>query len=296
MEGDARWLCCISLLLFLFALHIPHSCASQYSYDLVLGVGNFSSPSGVNVDPNSDALFVVDTNNNRVLRFNNRSALTNTSTPDFVFGVNAFAPTSSSLQQPIAAWVDAAGRLWVADKGYNRVLGFQANTTQDPPTSFVQLGQNSSTSSQVNQGSAPSANTLNLPKGLTVDSSGLYLWVSDSGNNRYPSLPPFRAYAHSFPSKRVLRYLLPPNEDPAADFLLGQSFYNETSPPGTTQSSTSAPTAILCTPVGLFLADTGSNRVVLALPPIFGLIEKMLLPYQPEYFLYYSYSGDLRTL
>jgi sugar lactone lactonase YvrE len=183
MEGDARWLCCLSLLLFLFTS--PHN--ALHSPDLVLGVGSFSSPRGVTVDPNSDALFVVDTNNNRILRFNNRSALTSGSPPDFVFGVNAFTATSTSLLTPTAAWVDLAGRLWVADTENNRVVGFQANTTQDPPTAFVQLGQNSSTTSAPNLGGGTlSAYSLRSPRGVTVE--GSYLWVSDSVNNRY-SLP-----------------------------------------------------------------------------------------------------------
>ena len=198
MEGDARSLCCLSLLLFLFTS--PHN--ALHSPDLVLGgVGIFNSPSVVAVDPNSDALFVVDTNNNRVLRFDSRSSLTSGSPPDFVYGNNANMTSGGSLNQPFSACVDFAGNLWIADSGNSRVLLFSGTDQNEPPVAVLWFGQASLNASLPNKGfGSPTANTMSNPRGVTIDSTGT-LWVSDSGNNRF--LPPFPLY--------VRFILLPPS-------------------------------------------------------------------------------------
>jgi len=173
----------LSVLLLLFVLHFPFG-APQHTPDLVLGVGIFNNPSGVAVDPNSDALFVVDSLNDRVLRFNNRSALTNGASVDFVFAVNT-TTNASSLNRPLSAWVDEVGNLWVSDSGNNRVLTFSANAQLSPPTALKVFGQTSFTGILSNQGLAnPSAATLANPNGVMVDSNGT-LWVTDTNNNRY---------------------------------------------------------------------------------------------------------------
>jgi len=165
MEGYARWLCRLSLLVFLFA--IPHN--ALHSPDLVLGVGIFNSPFGVAVDPNSNALFVVDTNNNRVLRFDSRSTLTNGSPPDFVYGDNSNVTSATSLNQPQSAWVDSAGNLWVADYGNNRVLRFLATAQNAPPAALLCFGQTSPRVGSPNQGFAnPSRSTMSSPTGVTI--------------------------------------------------------------------------------------------------------------------------------
>jgi len=181
MEGDARWLCCLSLLLFLFTP--PHN--AQHSPDLVLGVGIFNSPSGVALDPNSDALFVVDTNNNKVLRFDSRSSLTSGSPPDFVYGNNSSVPSAASLNRPQSAWMDLAGNLWVADYGNSRVLMFSGTDQNGQPAAMLCFGQASLGGHQQNQGNAsPSSRSMSSPSGVTLDSTGT-LWVSDTGNNRF---------------------------------------------------------------------------------------------------------------
>jgi DNA-binding beta-propeller fold protein YncE len=172
----------LSVLLFLFVLYFP-SVAPQHSPNLVLGFGIFNNPSGVAVDPNSDALFVVDNLNDRVLRFNDRSILTDGSRFDFVFGVNT-TTDGSSLNGPLSVWVDDFGNLWVADAGNNRVLALSANAQLGPPTALKVFGQGSFTGNLSNQGFAnPTATTMSSPGGVMVDSNGT-LWVADSGNNR----------------------------------------------------------------------------------------------------------------
>ena len=177
------------LILCLCTLQIAE--ASQYSPDLVLGAGVFNGPEGVAVDPNSDALFVVDTNNNRILRFNNRGSLIPGSPPDFVFGQNSTSATVNAstsqftLTGPHSAWVDSAGFLWVADSGSNRVVWFLANASVLPVNVTGVLGQTTFAAHRANQGSTtPARNSMYQPAGVTVDLNGT-LWVSDTNNNRY---------------------------------------------------------------------------------------------------------------
>ena len=89
-EGRAS----VLLFFFLFIGGISFS-TTQHSPDLVLGVGTFNTPVAVSVDPDSDALFVVDSLNDRVLRFDNRGGLTTASTFDFVFGQNSSSDRKS---------------------------------------------------------------------------------------------------------------------------------------------------------------------------------------------------------
>lgn len=80
------------LVVLLFCLCTLHSYegAAEHNFDLVLEAEFLDSPIGV---ATADALFVVDTNNNRVLRFNDRSNLTEDSNPDFAFGQNSTSAT-----------------------------------------------------------------------------------------------------------------------------------------------------------------------------------------------------------
>jgi len=58
---------------------------SDLTPSFTYGSSLFHSPPGVAIDPQSDAIYVVDSNNNRVLRFDNRSSLATTSAPDMVW-------------------------------------------------------------------------------------------------------------------------------------------------------------------------------------------------------------------
>src|SRR6202041_1821343 len=88
------------------------------------------------VTPNR--LYVVDSQNNRVLGYKSVAALNNLNSADAVFGqpdffsyypnqfdsTNSNAPTAATMAVPTAAVVDSSGNLFVADTGNSRVLVF----------------------------------------------------------------------------------------------------------------------------------------------------------------------------
>lgn len=180
-----RWLCVA------FLLNTVGILQASILPDLVLQGSFFSLPSGIAIDPTSNALYVADFNNNMVMRFNNRHTLVSNSSPSFVFGqpnlssiianYPSGALSAAGLYQPEGLWVDDAGSLWVADSGNWRVLWF-ANastlTTFDPPATGV-VGQPNFTS--INSNSV-TANRLRMV--VSARTLGSTLWIADEENNR----------------------------------------------------------------------------------------------------------------
>ena len=145
-----------------------------------------NASTGVAVD-NSGTLYVADQLNNRVLRFANAAAKVNGDAADGVIGQTTFTSnssgsTASTLFQPFGVAVDGAGRLYISDKGNNRIVYFNnpsAITTGTNSADGV-LGQ----STFGPNGAVASQSGLNGPAGLVVDNPNGTLWVADFGNNR----------------------------------------------------------------------------------------------------------------
>lgn len=184
---------------------------------LVLGQPNFTSsasampptassmrsPSGLHFDA-AGRLWVVDSGNHRILRFDNVDSLTNGAAADAVLGQASFttsAPGSgdSSLNGPSDLTVDSTGTLWVADTRNHRVLGFPSAATlpNGSPATRV-LGQGSFAS--VDAGL--SASRLNNPNG--VFAVGNSLWVLDSGNHRALRFFPLAGLANGVAAMTVV--------------------------------------------------------------------------------------------
>lgn len=105
---------------------------------------NLYNPIGIALDA-AGRLFVADWNNHRVLRFDAPLA---SQTASAVIGqldffhrdIDAAGP-GDGLQFPIDLAIDAAGRLWAADSGNNRVLAWFAPLAGGPASAvFGQLG------------------------------------------------------------------------------------------------------------------------------------------------------------
>jgi sugar lactone lactonase YvrE len=176
--------------------------------DLVDGEG-YSTPWGVAPDlsANPNRLYIVDSQNSRVLGYANVTTLDPLTPADVVVGqpdffsyyanlfdsTNSNSPTASTLAFPTAAVVDSSGNLFVADTGNSRVLVFSNPFSLGEADGFVAslvIGQNGSfTSGQDGDFTAagcaatPSATTLCVPNGLALDPSG-NLYVVDAGYNR----------------------------------------------------------------------------------------------------------------
>ena len=214
-----------------------------------IGAKGFNGPTAIAVDPNTGNLYVADTGNNRVLRFPSPFDNPARIEPDAVYGqpdFTTFTAGSSpgSLSAPRGVAVDAAGNLWVADSGNNRILRFAAATpgASVPPPADTVIGQADFVSNSSNQGAtAPSASSLYAPAGLAFDAQG-NLYVADYGNTR------------------VLRFAPPAGGslNPAANAVWGETgFTTRGVPPQPSASTMAGPIAV---------AVDGSGNVYAAVP------------------------------
>lgn len=224
-----------------------------------------SSPISVAIDPTTDKVFVCDHASNRILRFSSLEALANGNPAEAKLGQATWTegnenggagsgnPQANTFDHPWQIAVDAAGRLWVADRNNNRVLRFDnASSKGNNAAADGVLGQDDFTSCGENKGGGeiPGQCTLRNPMGVAVDNAGR-LWVADLGNNR------------------VLRFdnaAAKPNGDDS-DGVLGQlDFTTAQENQGNPQPSANT----LHTPFGLcadsdgrlWVADTYNHRVL----------------------------------
>ena len=161
-----------------------------------IGAKGFSSPLSVAVDPTTGNLFVADASSNRIVRFPSPFDNPSRIEPDAVYGQPNFttfaagAAAATSMKQPRAVAVDAAGNLWVADTGNNRVLRFGLSTLNNPApvAADTVIAQKDFQSGLANAGGAVSASGLDTPAGLALDGQG-NLYVSDFNNARVIRFP-----------------------------------------------------------------------------------------------------------
>ena len=190
--------------------------ATSLNADGVIGQADFASrqlnrtttanantlnyPSGVAVSSDG-TLWVADTDNNRVLRFASAGNLVANGTGDLGNADNVLGQTdftsnlfnrggttadANTLSGPVGMAVGSDGTLWVADTNNHRVLRFTgAAGPSNGANADGVLGQADFTSNLRNRNDslAATANTLNTPFGMTVDSNGIP-WVAEWGNNR----------------------------------------------------------------------------------------------------------------
>ncbi|MGC1480311.1 MAG: NHL repeat-containing protein [Chthoniobacterales bacterium] len=209
---------------------------------------SLANPSGVAIDPQTGRVFVADTTHHRVVRYANFAALTTGAPATFAFGqtdlTTAVTGTSASrLNAPTGIWLDASGRLWVADSGNHRVLMFRsaASRVDAAPAADLVLGQPSFGPAN----SATSVSGMSSPSGLTVDATDR-LWVADTGNNRVLEFESASALTSGAPATGVIGQSTFDDADPRSD-QLGLS-----DPLGVAVDSART----------LWVADSGNHRVL----------------------------------
>jgi len=245
----------------------PFSNLTRVQPDAVYGQPNFSSfvttpvsasslnqPAGVAVDSTGN-LWVADSGNNRILRFN-ASTLNNATPPaaDVVIGQQDFvssapnggntATSASVLAAPAGLTFDGQNNLYVADFGNFRVLKFAAPLAPGKNSAATVWGQINLTTG----GYAPPASASNLlgPTGVAVDSSG-NLYVAVPLDNR---ILVFAGVAGN--ASRVYGQ---------TDFVTTTA--NTGAYPLASANSLSSPRDVVVDANGnLVVADTGNNRVV----------------------------------
>jgi sugar lactone lactonase YvrE len=211
-------------------------------------------PNGVGIDA-SDDLYVADTGNHRVLRFNNAPAKPATgASADLILGQAAFTSsntypvyspgcTINRMNAPDGVYAAPSGRVYVADSGNHRVLVFAPPFTNGMNASAV-FGQADFTHCAANRGGAASNLTLNRPRGIFEDPDG-NVYIADYGNNR------------------VLVYDTPfSGGDFAADEVLGQPDFSSTGTGAPRPDTLVLPAQIDMDSEGrLFIADIDDSRV-----------------------------------
>jgi DNA-binding beta-propeller fold protein YncE len=212
---------------------------------------SMNTPGAVVVDPTTGKVFVADTSNNRVLRFDSVAAMTSGASAEAVLGQpdlvsNGSATTQKEMDSPFGLAIDKNGTLWVADSSNNRVLRFDAASAK---ANFAVnadgvLGQpNFSTKTVL---TPPTQASMSSPRAVAVDGNGT-LWVADFANNR------------------VLRF-----DDAAnainganADGVLGAPNFLVNYGGATTQYAFHGPDGLAVDPAGhLWVADYSNNRVL----------------------------------
>jgi sugar lactone lactonase YvrE len=154
--------------------------------DFVTARYSVSRPQGLAIDA-TGTLWVADTLNNRVLRFDNANAKPNGALADGVLGQPAFdtsipysPPTASTLGNPWGVAVDAAGTLWVADSGNSRVLRYDnASAKANNGAADIVLGQKDFSGRLT----ATTRKGMDHPNAIAIAANG-DLFVVESQNSR----------------------------------------------------------------------------------------------------------------
>ena len=209
-----------------------------------------AEPAGVAVDPTTGKLFVADRDNRRVLRFSATAKLINGSAAEAVFGqpdyttrtANTGGISASTMNNPNALYVDANGRLWVADRDNHRILRFDnASTKTSSSAADGVLGQPDFATNST----GTTAAKMNAPAGVFADMNGR-VWVADRANNRILRFDAASAKANGA----------------AADGVLGQADFT-TGTSGTSATALSAPWGVYLDVNGrLWVADRSNSRVL----------------------------------
>ena len=143
---------------------------------------NLSNPRGVAVDLAGN-LFIADSGNNRIRRLTPGgviSTIAGSGVPGF--SGDGGAAVSAALNSPLGIAVDAAGNLFIADTGNNRIR-------KVAPGGVISTVAGSGVPNFSGDGGAAVNAALNSPLGIAVDAAG-NLFIADSGNNRIRKVAP----------------------------------------------------------------------------------------------------------
>ena len=153
--------------------------------------GEFRNPYGVATDPASGAVYVADTGNDRIQRFD---------------GTTWTVVGGTTFNAPRGVWVDSAGRVLVADTGNNRVLRLSGTTWSAVGSGYARPEAVTTSGSSVYVADTGNSRVLKLdattgalqrtvasagtgtgqvrePEGVAADAWGNVL-VADTGNDR----------------------------------------------------------------------------------------------------------------
>jgi sugar lactone lactonase YvrE len=211
-----------------------------------LSAATMNTPIRLFVD-GSGRLWVSDYGNRRILRFDNASSKATGASADGVLGqpdfvTNSAGTTAAKMNRTTGAFVDGAGRLWVAERDNNRVLRFDnAASKANGADADGVLGQ----PDFVTATAGVSDTVMDQPFGVFVDAGGR-LWVSEDGNSRALRFDNAASKANGG----------------AADGVLGQPDFT-TNTYSTTQNQTGNVRGVWGDAQGrIYLVDEGNSRIL----------------------------------
>lgn len=239
------------------------------------GSGPFSpNPDGLNLPSGvtiaNGSLYVADTENNRVVRYDDPAgspgAVAFLGQPDgYTFGYQNYRSAGDvnagvALAEPTTAYSILRPRsvamvgdvLYVSEADSNRVRIYQHTTSNDSYAAIGQLGQVAAAGGVLNAGGI-SASSLATPLGLSV--LGTRLFVADSANHRVLGYDVATTPANAAPAKLVLGQ--------RAFLLNGFDQSLATSAGGAVK-----PRQMSLSDGDLFVAETSRNRVVVEELPV----------------------------
>jgi len=199
---------------------------------------------------NKNKLFVVDTQNSRVLIYN-KIPTSNGAAANVVIGNSSFTDDSTGsgktrLNSPHSAATDG-NKLVVADTENHRVLIWNTiPTTSGAPADLV-IGQSDFTSTSIDPPNAlPKITTVGFPEQVFLDGQKMY--VSDQQNNRV-----------------LIWNSIPTVNNQPADMVLGQGDFESGFPndPGLDKNVFSNPTGLAFINNQLFVGDKDNNRILI---------------------------------
>ena len=218
-----------------------------------------SQPAGLDVIDGK--LYVVDSGNHRVLRWGGIPT-EDGEPPSLVLGQDNFDDNeanrrgfvgSGSLFFPMGLHSGDDKHVFVADKDNHRVLIWNKIPFSDGWNADVSLGQKGMDERWPNQGEFDNVgqDTLSFPSGVAFDAENERIFVVDQGNNRL-----------------LIWNSIPRETGTAADVVIGQKdFFSREPNRGNGHNRPSAdgfyfPTDVVFGEAGLFVSDTGNNRIL----------------------------------
>jgi len=134
-----------------------------------------NNPNGVAVDAAGN-VYIADTNNNRIRKVSAGTIATVAGNGNCCFGGDGGAAASALLNNPMSVAVDAAGDLYIADFGNQRIRKVSAAGT-------ITTVAGNGTAGYAGDGGPATGAELNGPYGVAVDSSG-NIYIGDTSNLR----------------------------------------------------------------------------------------------------------------